>query len=58
MNACEMNILIATITNTLYSTLSKEDFYCLSIFVNELSKSMFSTSLLSKICARDRDDCD
>lgn len=50
MNPCELNTVIAAITNYLYTTLSKEDFACLSVFLNELSKSMFTTSLFQDLC--------
>jgi len=53
MNPCELNAAIAAITNYLYCALSKEDFICLSVFLNELSKSMFSTTLFRDLCYKD-----
>jgi hypothetical protein len=53
MNPCELNAAIAFITNYLYTSLSKEDFVCLSIFLNELSKSMFTTSVFQDLCNKD-----
>jgi len=50
MNPCEMNTAIAGLTNYLYTTLSREDFICLSIFLRELSKSMISTSVFQELC--------
>ena len=50
MNPCELNALITSITNLLYTTLSKEDFVCLNVILSELSKSMFSMELLRGIC--------
>lgn len=52
VNPCEMNLLIAAITNHFYTTLSKDEFYCLTVFLNELSKSMFSTILLNDVCGK------
>lgn len=49
-----MNLLVAAITNHFYATLSKEDFVCLSIFLRELSKSMFTTSVFEEICQGDK----
>ncbi|MDL2233516.1 hypothetical protein LJC63_08055 [Ruminococcaceae bacterium OttesenSCG-928-L11] len=51
MNACELNAVITAITNSLYSTLSPREFLCLNLFLSELSKSMFSMTLLRDICA-------
>ncbi len=53
VNPCELNVIIAALTNHLYTTLSKEDFICLSVFLNELSKSMFTTSLFQDLCNRE-----
>ncbi|SHH85564.1 hypothetical protein SAMN02745823_01211 [Sporobacter termitidis DSM 10068] len=53
MNPCELNAMIAAITNYLYTALSKEDFVCLSIFLNELSKSMLTTSVFSDLCNKE-----
>lgn len=50
MDPCELNVIVASLTNHLYTTLSKEDFICLSIFLQELSKSMFTTSVFEGIC--------
>mgnify|MGYP000858012438 CR=1 FL=1 len=53
MNPCELNTLVTAITNHLYCTLSSEDFNCLSVFINELSKSMFSMALFRDLCNKD-----
>ncbi|MBP1737332.1 MAG: hypothetical protein H6Q60_1213 [Oscillospiraceae bacterium] len=50
MNPCEMNVLITALTNYFYTSLSKEEFKCLSVFLNELSKSMFATILFQDVC--------
>lgn len=50
LDPCGLNVLITAVTNHLFTTLSKEDFVCLSIFLNELSKSMFATSLFRDFC--------
>ena len=52
MTPCDINVTIAAITNSLYCSLSKEDFVCLSIFLNELSKSMISTTLFENLCTK------
>ncbi len=53
MNPCEINAVITAITNCLYANLSKEDFVCLSIFLNELSKTMFATTLFRGLCNKE-----
>lgn len=53
MDPCELNVLIAAITNHFYTTLSKEDFICLGIFLRELSKSMIGTTIFEDLCTRD-----
>lgn len=53
VDPCELNVLITALTNHFYTTLSKEEFICLSVFLNELSKSMFSTSLFRDLCNKD-----
>ena len=50
MNPCELNALITVIANSFYSSLSKEDFVFLNIFLSELSKTMFSMELFRGIC--------
>jgi len=50
---CELNVIITILTNHFYTTLSREDFICLSVFLNELSKSMFTTTLFQGLCDRD-----
>jgi hypothetical protein len=45
-----MNATIAAITNTLYTSLSKREFFCLSVFLSELSKAMFNMEVLRGIC--------
>ena len=54
MSPVELNLIITAITNQLYTTLSKEAFICLNIFISELSKSMFATTLFDDICFKDR----
>jgi len=51
MNPCELNLLITSIANALFSTLPKEDFVLLNVLFSELSKSMFSMELLRGICS-------
>lgn len=53
MNPCELNAAIAAITNYLYANLCKDDFICLSVFLNELSKSMFTTTLFGDLCNKE-----
>lgn len=50
VNPCELNMIIAALTNHFYTTLTQEQFRCLTIFLNELSKSMFATILFKDIC--------
>lgn len=55
MNPCELNVLVTAITNTLYCSLTKEEYKCLAIVFNELSKTMFAVSSYEAICKpRDR----
>ena len=42
------------LTNHFFKTLSREEFACLSVFLNELSKSMFATALFRDLCDKDR----
>lgn len=53
MTPCDLNMIVAALTNHFYTSLSPEDFKCLTIFLNELSKSMFATLLFQDICDRD-----
>lgn len=55
MNPCDLNVVITAITNHLYNTLDQKDFDCLTIFLSELSKSMFSMALLRTVCDRERE---
>jgi len=50
MNPCELNALIAYLSNYFYTTLPKDQFLCLSVFLNELSKSMLSMPLYQDLC--------
>lgn len=52
MTPCDLNVLIAAITNQLYCSLTREEFKCLSVFLNELSKSMFTTVLFEDVCCK------
>jgi hypothetical protein len=56
MDPCELNVLIAAISNYFYTELSKDEFVCLGIFLNELSKSMIATALFHKLCYKDDKD--
>jgi len=49
MNPCEFNAAVAAVANLLFTSLSKEDFVLLNIFLNELSKSMFAMELYRKV---------
>ena len=51
MNPCEMNIAIASLSNYLYTELCEDEFECLALFLNELSKSMFTMSVHEKLCS-------
>ena len=50
MNACELNAAIMALTNHFYATLSRQDFFRLSIFLSQLSKNMFAMELLADAC--------
>lgn len=52
MDPCQLNAVITAITNQLYSALEEDDFVCLSIFLNELSKTMLSMAILGDVCRR------
>ena len=56
INPCEINVIITTVTNLLFTNLSKEEFASLSVFFNELSKSMFSTIIFRDICEKSKSD--
>ncbi|MCL2437115.1 MAG: hypothetical protein FWD00_03655 [Clostridiales bacterium] len=49
MNPCELNALITSIANFLYTSLSEKEFALVNILVSELSKSMFSMELLRAV---------
>lgn len=53
MDPCGLNVLIAAISNYFYTELSKDEFVCLGIFLNELSKSMIATALFHKLCHKE-----
>jgi len=53
MDPCGLNVLIAAISNYFYTELSKDEFVCLGVFLNELSKSMISTALFHKLCYKE-----
>ena len=58
MTPCELNALIAALTNYLYCNLSKKDFLFLNVFFSELSKSMFSMEILRGISFfEEKHDC-
>ncbi len=50
LDPCELNVLITALTNQFYTSLSREDFICLSIFLRELSKSMIGTTIFQGLC--------
>jgi len=52
LDPCELNAFIAFLTNYFYTNLSKEEFLCLSIFLRELGKSMFSMAAFEEICPK------
>lgn len=54
MDACKLNVIVMAITNYLYTNLSPEDFSCLSVLLNEVSKSMFSTILFEDLCKKQK----
>ncbi len=54
LNPCEMNMLIAALTNYFYTNLSEKDFICLSIFLRELSKSMIGTTVFDGLCYKEK----
>ena len=58
MNPCELNALIAAISNYLFINLSKKDFLFLNILLSELSKSMFTMELLKGVCRIDEKNCE
>ena len=55
LDPCELNVLIAALTNHFYTNLSREDFICLSIFLRELSKSMIGTTVFQGLCSPQND---
>lgn len=54
MDPCELNVLMTSLTNYFFTTLSRQEFACLSVFLNELSKSMFATALFRDLCEKGR----
>ena len=54
MDPCRLSAIITAVANHLYATLSKEEFECVNILVSELSKAMFSMTLLRDICDEER----
>jgi hypothetical protein len=54
VNPAELNVLIMALTNHFFGALTKEEFACLSIFLNELSKSMFATAVFRDLCDKNR----
>lgn len=55
LNPCELNVLITALTNQFFQSLTREEFACLSVFLNELSKSMFATALFRDLCDKNCD---
>lgn len=54
MTPCNLNLLITSITNHLYATLPREDFFNLSVFVNMLSKNMNGMNIMEDLCRIER----
>lgn len=54
MNPVEVNMMVASISGYLYECLPEEDFECLALILNELSKSMFSMSVFERLCDNDK----
>jgi hypothetical protein len=50
MDPCELNALVASVSNALYSSLPRGQFFCLAVFLNELSKSMLAMPLFDDLC--------
>lgn len=50
MTPCELNALIASISNYLYTSLPNDQFLCLAVFLNELSKTMITTDIFKDLC--------
>lgn len=50
LNPCELNAAITAISNYLYATMPRDEFLCLSVFLNELSKSMLTMPLFDDLC--------
>lgn len=55
VNACELNAIIAGITNQLYITLNERQFLKVSLFLSQLSKNMLAMALLDDICDIEKD---
>ncbi len=51
LDPCELNALIALLVDYFFNNLSKKEFLCLSVFLRELSKSMFSMAAFEEICS-------
>jgi hypothetical protein len=51
MDPHELNALVAILVDYFFTSLSKKEFLCLSIFLRELSKSMFSMAAFEEICS-------
>lgn len=50
MSPCELNLLIAAISNHLYTMLTLDKFLCLAVFLNELSKQMLAMPIFKELC--------
>ena len=50
MSPCELNALMAALSNQLYTTLPRDKFLCLAVFLNELSKQMLTMPLFNDLC--------
>lgn len=55
LDPCELNVIIASLTNYFYTTVSEEDFICLGIFLRELSKSMIGTTIFDELCHKKKE---
>lgn len=50
VNPCEINTVVTAVANFLFSSLDRDQFRHLNIFLNELSKTMFSMSMYRDLC--------
>ena len=53
MSPCELNAMLALISNHFYTNLTEDQFLCLAVFLNELSKQMLAMPLYKDLCNKD-----